>query len=166
MPLRSTGNAQLDGIIARQLRYGQTRWMEVLLASLMAAVGVALLWPGSTFSLPSFHIIANLLGEDTAGWGACIIGAARLQALYINGKKRNTPVIRVLGCLVGAVFWTGWFLGFSANDTPMVPLFPMSLVLALGEIVAGSRATRDMYAYNSLGLRKGRAPEDVGRPLN
>jgi hypothetical protein len=163
MPLRSTGDAQLDGIIARQLRYGQTRWMEVLLAGLMAAVGVALLWPGETFKLPSFHVIANLLSEDVAGWGACIIGAARLQALYINGRRRNTPVVRVFGCLVGAVFWIGWFLGFSATNTPMVPLFPMSLVMALGEIIAGSRATRDLYAYNSLGLRKGRPPRDVGR---
>lgn len=164
MPLRSTGDAQLDGIIARQLRYGQTRWMEVLLAALMAAVGVSLLWPGDTFKLPSFHIIAHILPEDVAGWGACLIAAARLQALYINGRKRNTPVIRVLGCLIGAVFWTGWFLGFSANDDiPMVPLFLMSLVLATGEVVAGSRATRDLYAYNSLGLRKRRPPRDVGR---
>jgi hypothetical protein len=163
MPLRSTGDPQLDGIIARHLRYGQTRWMEVLLAGLMAAVGVSLLWPGQTFSLPSFHVIGTLLSEDVAGWGACIVAAGRLQALYINGHKRNTPVIRVLGCLIGAVFWTGWFLGFVASTGPVVPLMFMSFVLALGEVIAGSRATRDLYAYNSLGLRKGRRAEDAGR---
>lgn len=162
--IHSTGDPQMDGMIARQLRYGQTRWMEVLLASLMGAVGIALLLPGNTFDLPLFRIIANLLTEDHAGWIASLVGGGRLWALYVNGRKRNTPVIRVFGCLVGCIFWTGWVLGFAALTTPVVPLFPMSIVLAIGELVAGTRATRDLYAYDSLGLRKGRQGKD-GTPL-
>lgn len=162
--IHSTGDPQMDGLIARQLRYGQTRWMEVLLASLMGAVGVSLLLPGNTFDLPSFRIIANLLTEDHAGWIASVVGISRLWALYFNGKKRNTPVIRVLGCLVGCVFWAGWAIGFSSVMVPVVPLFPMSIVLTFGELIAGTRATRDLYAYDSLGLRKGRRETD-GTPL-
>jgi hypothetical protein len=160
MPLRSTGDPELDALIARQLRYGQTRWMEVLLAVQMVAVGITLLWPGDTFSLPSFRAVSNLLTEDHAGYIATLTGGARLWALYINGHKRNTPVIRVLGCLIGWMFWLGWFLGFSAVSTPKVPLFLMSLGFALGEVVAGSRATRDLYAYDSLGLRRRRRARD------
>lgn len=158
MPLRvSTGDKELDGKIARQVRYQQARRAEVLLSGLMVAVGISLLWPGKTFSLPSFRVIGELMSEGDAGTLALCCGITRIWAIWMNGR-RQMPLIRLAGCAIGFFFWLGWVWGFSHTVPPMVPLFPMSVVLAFAELMALEQTARDAYAYNSyiLGRKRGR----------
>jgi hypothetical protein len=155
----ATGDVELDHRLTRIVRYHQGRRAEIVLASLMVAVGVSLLWPGQTFSLPSFRVIAGLLSEAQAGLISCGFGLLRLWALWMNGR-RTMPLFRGLGCVVGFVFWVGWVWGFSHTVPPVVPLFPMSAVLAVSELMTIGLITRDAYASNSLHLRKGRPKGD------
>jgi hypothetical protein len=153
MPHIKTGDEAVDAMIRRQLRYHQGRRAEIVLSSAMVAVGIALLWPGDTFALPSFRVIATLLSKNQAGFVAVGFGLMRLWALWMNGR-RNMPIFRGIGCLVGFVFWSGWIWGFSQTQPPIVPLFPLSIVFAISEWHTMGLITRDAYAANSLYLRK------------
>lgn len=165
MPYREpTGAPEIDALlrtaavqdmVARQIRYGQTRFAEAVLAALMVAVGVSLLYDGTTFSLASFRVVSSLVGEELAGVTSLGTGAVRLWALHMNGRQ-NMPVIRIVGCVGGFFFWSAWGIGLWATAPPLVPLAPMAVVMAGAEFFSALRATRDAYVYNSLGLRKGR----------
>lgn len=160
----STGQPEFDallatpavqGAVARQIRYGQTRMLEAALASLMVAVGTSLLADGSTFALPSFRIVRSIFSETATGWISLVSGLARLGAIWVNGRQKNMPVIRFLGCAGGFFFWSAWAIGLHMVAPPLVPLANMAIVLAIFEFVSIGRATQDMYASNSLNLRRG-----------
>lgn len=154
-----TGDPELDNRIVRMIRYHQGRRAEIVLAAAMVAVGISLLYPGQTFSLPSFRVIAGLLTETQAGSIAVGFGLLRLWALWMNGR-RNMPIYRGVGCMVGFLFWVGWVWGFAHTIPPVVPLFPLSVVFAASEWMIVGIVTRDAYVSNSLYLRKGRPKSD------
>ena len=151
-----------DDDVARALRYGQTRWTEVWLACVMALYGAVLLSAGDTFSLASYRVIRAFVREDVAGGLAVAVGAARLLALWYNGRRRRSPLVRVLGCAAGFLFYVALTVGFALSGPP----YPTGLiygVLAVAELHASSRSARDAVAYDSLGVRRRRRARD-GRP--
>ena len=62
-----------------------------------------------------------------------VIGFLRVIALYINGSWKRTPLIRAVGAIVGAVFFT--LLSFGG--------YLPALVLAIADVYAGYRAGYD-----------------------
>ncbi|MGA0599022.1 hypothetical protein [Enterovirga sp. CN4-39] len=163
--LRSTGDPYLDALIAgnpaiaryleRELRYGQTRWAEVWLACIMAVFGAVLLAPGDTFGLPSFRIIDDIVREDVAGLVGVGTGIIRLIAIWYNGNRRKSPIVRVLGCLSGFFFWLALTIGFVLTYPPLSTGLIYG-VLAIAELHSSSRAARDMGILDSLGVRERR----------
>lgn len=139
--------------IARQIRYGQTRMLEAILAALMVAIGVALVSRGSTFSLPSFRVIASFVSEGYVGWISLFSGIGRLWALWMNGRQ-HMPAFRMAGCIGGFFFWMAWGVGLYATSPPLVPMAPAALVFVVAEFISLQRATRDAYVFNTLGFRK------------
>lgn len=161
---RSTGDPGLDTLIAshpglaafisRELRYGQTRWAEVWLACIMTVFGIGLMIPDETFAMPSYGIIREVVREDVAGWIAVATGTARLVALWYNGSRRRSPIVRLIGCSAGFLFYGGLAMGFVLAMPHVNPLGLMVFVLALAELHSSGRSARDVSVLDSLGLRR------------
>ena len=167
---RSTGDPGLDALIAahpglaafisRELRYGQTRWAEVWLACIMTVFGIGLLLPGETFSMPSYRIIRDVVREDVAGWGAATVGTARLVALWYNGSRRRSPIVRLVGCSGGFLFYGALAMGFVVAMPHVNPLGLMFFVLAVAELHSSGRSARDVSVLDSLGIRRRRRDDE------
>ena len=153
--IRSTGNAEFDAIIEFEVSYNQTRWAEVWLAVNMVVVGLTLLHtPGDTFALSAgYKIIASYVSEPVAGWISLGCGILRILALHRNGRSpRKSPMIRVIGCSLGGMFWASIFLGFSLaiarGEMSAWPLlWGWSFTFLAAEIHSSARASRDAVAY-------------------
>lgn len=164
--LRSTGDPALDALIAahpalaqflgRELRYGQTRWAEVWLACIMTVFGIGLLLPGETFGMPSYRVIRDVVSEDVAGWIAVLVGIMRLAALWYNGSRRRSPIVRLAGCTVGFLFYVALAIGFVTAMPHVNPLGLMFFVFATAELHSSSRSARDTSVLDSFGIRSRR----------
>ncbi|GJD66979.1 hypothetical protein [Methylobacterium frigidaeris] len=143
--------------IRRAVRYGQTRWAEVWNSVTMVAVGVVLLYPEPTFVGPQWRVIASLVTEATAGSIALVVGAARLIALIINGRRgRETSFVRTLGCVGGFFFWLACSIGFVLAIPPLNLGVVLFTIYAISELHSSGRAASDMAAEDTFGLRKRR----------
>ncbi|MEE9486673.1 MULTISPECIES: hypothetical protein [Methylobacterium] len=82
----------------------EAEWVGALVAF---GVAVALLLPGPTFSRPTFAAFGAIAPEGT--WGAALLGVAliRMLALWVNGSKRHSPILRFVTATAGAALW-GW----------------------------------------------------------
>ena len=142
-------------------RYGQTRWAEIWLASVMTAYGAALIGAAKTSHLATDPVVWTVVGEDAAGLVAVIVGCARLVALWYNGSRQRSPLVRAAGCAAGFLLYAALAVGLLLS----APLLPTGLVygiLAVAELHASSHAARDAVAYDSLGRWTFRAsPEAV-----
>lgn len=161
----ATGDLHLDRLILahpavgrhidRELRYGRTRPTEIWLACVMALFGACLLASGDTFSLPSYRIIGAFLSEESTGAAAVATGAARLAALWSDGRHRRSPIVRVAGCAGGFLFYTALAAGFALSAPPLSTGLIYG-VLAAAELHASGRAARDAVAFDSFGVRRRR----------
>lgn len=159
--MRSAADPGFDAVLAAELRYRQTRWTEVWLACVMTLYGAVLLSSGETFSLPSYRVIRAFVAEDTAGALAVLVGSARLAALWHNGRRRRSPLVRVAGCAGGFLFYTALTIGFVLSAPPL-PTGLIYGVLAIAELHSSSRSARDAAAYDSLGVRRRRRAQRCG----
>lgn len=146
-------------LVQREMRYGHTRWAEIWLACVMTVYGGVLLVSGETFSLPSYRVIRAFVSEDVAGLVAFLAGAARLLALWYNGRLRRSPLIRVAGSAGGFLFYTALTAGFILSAPPLSTGLIYG-VLAIAELHSSGRSARDAVAYDSLGVRKRRRARD------
>jgi hypothetical protein len=100
----------------RRTIYGghQERLFEWFSALAMIGWSVVLAAPGNTFSQASFAGFADR-GITEVGLAGVLglIGGARIVALYINGRRPQTPYVRMAGALLGAILWgqIAWMLG-------------------------------------------------------
>ncbi|CAN5565619.1 hypothetical protein BH09PSE4_BH09PSE4_21840 [soil metagenome] len=92
-------------ILLRFARTFRERAPEWALAFIQAGWGGTLLMPGPTFDRPFFQPLAQIASENA--WGALVFltGVTRLAALYINGSRRQTPVVRQACSFVGMLIW-------------------------------------------------------------
>lgn len=163
--VRSTGDPALDALIAshpaigryldRETRYAQSRWTEIWLSCIMAVFGAVLLADGETFSLGSYRVVRQFVSEETAGLIAVAVGAARLVALWYNGSRRRSPLVRIAGCGGGFLFYTALTVGFLMSAPP-IPTGIIYGVLAVAELHSSGRASRDASVLDSLGIRQRR----------
>jgi len=89
------------------------RGLEWFSAAVMLSWGLVLALPGDTLAQPSFAEFAQHgFTERVLAWVAGLIGALRLAALYVNGRSPRSPHVRVIGCLLGCLFWerVAWLL--------------------------------------------------------
>ncbi|MBI5114354.1 MAG: hypothetical protein HZA68_20505 [Rhodovulum sp.] len=127
----------------------QTRTVEWMLASLLVAWGLGVLAPGDALTVGG--LAALLAWWPETAWGAAIatLGAARLVALWINGRRRQTPIVRVAGSFLGAVWWAViWYAlwaGTSAGPRPAsMSYYPVLIGFELFSIYRGAFDARRM----------------------
>lgn len=142
--------------VEREMRYAATRKIEIGMSVIMMLTGIALLIPGETFSLPGHDFVEQFVAEDYAGLLAVVVGGARLTALYYNGTRRKTPLVRVVGAVGGFFFWVGISIGIVISTVGVMPVgFGLAIfpVFAWAEIHAGSVAAADIVILDSFGQR-------------
>jgi hypothetical protein len=147
----------IDARIRRAVRYGQTRWAEIWFSVIMCVVGITCLLPWQTFVGPQYRIITTFVNEGQAGAIALACGAARIAALWINGRRgRETSLIRTFGCLGGFIFWAAMAFGFAMAFPPLSLSAGVYIVFAIAELHSSGRAAGDMAAEDTFGFRKRR----------
>jgi hypothetical protein len=130
----------------------QDRGLEWYSALVMVGWGFVLALPGDTLAGPSFVAFQRYgLTESFWAWLFGATGAARLAALYINGRWPTTPYIRMFGSLFGAISWAqvAWLVAegtFFSNGVASTGTVVYGL-LALAEVFSLFRACFDARYY-------------------
>lgn len=122
-----------------------TEWEHALM---MVALAVVLVLPGDTFASPAYSTF-DKLGLGEAFWalvfGGC--GLMRLAALWINGRRPQTPIFRMVGAAVGFLSWMNLCIQTSIgswNTLHSVPLgVGLFFVLTGSELRSFCRAGYD-----------------------
>nr|USU32871.1 hypothetical protein NG677_04005 [Methylobacterium sp. OTU13CASTA1] len=83
----------------------RTRSTEWLLSVCAVLWGWAILQPEVAFTLPAYHLMAELMTESRWGALAILIGSLRILGLGINGFWRRSPLLRAAGTLASGLFW-------------------------------------------------------------
>ena len=91
----------------RMHRALQDRGLEWFSAAVMVSWGITLALPGNTLDGSNFTAFHRYPWMSEAFWAAAfgMVGGGRLVALYINGRKPQTPYARMAGSLFGALSW-------------------------------------------------------------
>jgi hypothetical protein len=131
----------------------QDRALEWFSAIVMIAWGITLAWPGDTLDGDAFTAFRR--HGMTEAWWAVIFGAAgaaRIAALYINGRQPKTPYVRMAGSLFGAVSWAQIaYLLFEGSHMTGIPSTGVAIYtpLAVAELVSIFRAAFDARYYRT-----------------
>lgn len=141
-----------DADCARRIRYAQTRWTEVWLALIMTGWGALLLYPDPVLVGAPYQAFARWVSEPAVGLVLLPVGAMRLVALWINGRRRETPLARLVGCQVGFLVWVAVTAGFAATVPPLNTALAVYPVLAAAELHSAWRCGSDIIAVDSLRL--------------
>ncbi len=130
------------------------RGLEWFAACVMLAWGVTFSLPGDLLNEPAF-IAFHRFGTTDSFWAFIFsaAGAARLIALYINGRWPRSPHIRIVCALFGAVSWAQIaYLFLEAaliNNTPIGTGPAVYALLAGFELISVHRAAFDArYHYS------------------
>jgi hypothetical protein len=114
----------------------------------MIAWGVTLAMPGDLLTQPEF-VAFRRFGMTETSWAVlfAFVGAARLVALYINGRWPRSPHIRMVGALFGAVSWVQvsvlLYEAAGINNTPVTTGCAVYALLAAFELFSINRAAFD-----------------------
>jgi hypothetical protein len=130
----------------------QSRALEWLLAAVMVLWGVGLLMPWDGGAGPTYRYLGALAPERAWGALSLSIGTIRMGALYYNGAWYRTPLLRLLGAMLGTIWWAVllWLMWLAARDggAPATMLWYPCFIVA--ELYACDRTGRDAARYRSL----------------
>ena len=136
-----------------------TEWTT---SAVMMSFAVILWMPGDTFGSPGYRgFVAVGITEATAAWPLFFIGATRCVALYINGSWRRTPVLRMIGAILGAglfLMLASLFLGPTMVFAPSTGngfsgAHAASLALSLGLVWLFRRCARIDHRLDRIAAR-------------
>jgi hypothetical protein len=155
--------------MAQSVMQYRTRSVEAFLACVMVGFGGIFAAPGQTLSLRGWDYVRQWVevfpgNEYRFGLLLMFVGTVRICALIINGKWYPTPAARLIGCIVGSVFYTSCAVSFYLGtwDGPLPTAIAWDLVAVIFEWFSAARAASDMHVMDSLGLRA-RAARNASR---
>jgi hypothetical protein len=101
------------------------RFPEWVTSTILLLWGFTLLMNPSVFNAPFYTFLRLLAPVQLWASIAFVMGIIRLISLYINGRKRQTPPMRMLGACSGILIWFGVFVGgmVYARLSPSVALY-------------------------------------------
>lgn len=150
-----SGRAPPDAASTRRLRYAQTRWIEFLLATVMLGWGLLLLHPEPILVGPVYGAFArhvSHLNEQRVGGVVFAVALIRLAALWVNGRRRETPLARLVGAQTGFLFWLAVTIGFWEATPPLNTALAVYPAFVVAEICSMWRCGSDIIAADSIGL--------------
>ena len=143
-------------ILVRFARTFRERAPEWVLAFIQAGWGGTLLLPGNTFDRPFFRPLAAIGSEATWGGIVFLAGVVRLGALYVNGSRRETPIVRQCCSLVAMLIWAMLTMGAMTAEWRSPAVFNYLGLFALEAIMfsyAGRDAARNLAKAMADGTR-------------
>ncbi|MFE8106903.1 hypothetical protein [Sphingomonas melonis] len=143
-------------ILVRFARTFRERAPEWVLAFIQTGWGATLLLPGETFNRPFFRPLAAIAPEMTWGTVVAVAGMIRLAALYINGSRQETPVVRQACSLVSMLIWAMLTMGAMTAEWRSPAVFNYLGLFALEAIMfsyAGRDAARNLAKAAANGTR-------------
>jgi hypothetical protein len=130
------------------------RAIEWLSSAALLGWGITLALPGETL-MQNHYVAFRAMGwsEAILAWVFCLVGAARLVALYINGRWPKSPIVRIVGAIFGALIW-GQVAYYLAAGTWMLTGLPNTgvatyAILAAADIFSITRAAFDARYHRS-----------------
>lgn len=115
---------------------------------IMLFFGVSLLLPGETMAIKGYGNMAfNNYGDAGIGSIMTLLGVLRIIALYINGNWKRTPLIRMVGAVLGVQMFlaisVSLAIPFLTRDMAPNTAWGTYLVLAVLDTHAVWRASKD-----------------------
>ena len=130
------------------IHYGD-RGAEWLVSSAMVSIGIVLLMPGDSLSIPAYRFFDEFHFGD-AGWSAVFltVGGASLATLWWNGRSPRSSTYRRVACAVRFMLWMQLFVSLMAvsmfGPRPVAPGAGFSATFMLFELISFYRAMRDV----------------------
>lgn len=145
----------------------QARFAEWMNAVIVAGFGMYLILHPGMFDDP--RVAALWAGLKAAGsqptWGltCLLVGIARITALWINGRHKRTPMVRLIASFFSAFIITQLSLALWNTGVPNTGLIVYP-VLVLADLYSAFRASADMTFV----ARQGQTtePAESGRVVN
>lgn len=124
------------------------RGLEWLSAIVMIGWALVLMQPGDTIAAGNMHeLLRHGLSESDIMLVFGLAGAARVAALFINGRYPRTPIVRMIGAMAGFLLWTQISLFLLAGtvmaDGVMTTGLAVYVPLALADLLSIYRAAFD-----------------------
>lgn len=131
-------------------QYIENRLFEWTMSIAMCLLAMEIfLWP-ATLGASAFHWLVLFLPTELVGVFLLLVGAARLGALFVNGRSMLLgPRVRAIGSLAGAVMWGQFCLAlimpFATSERAIPsPGIPFWFLFTLSEIYSAYRAAGDV----------------------
>lgn len=101
------------------------RFPEWVTSGMLLLWGLSLLQSTEGFQRPYFVFLETLGPPSFWGSIALLMGIVRIVSLYINGRRKQTPAMRMAGAAMGIIIWFGVFIGgmVHASFVPSVALY-------------------------------------------
>lgn len=138
----------------------KSRSVELYFATVMAFFGLILVMPGDTLALSGYQqlrgpVFAYFQSELIFGIALMWLGCARGIAVIVNGFWSPNAIIRIVGCVVGSVFWMILLTTFiTANDMRGFPgILAFVIPAFVYESFSATRCAKDAFEQDSFGLR-------------
>ena len=143
-------------ILVRFARTFRERAPEWAMAFIQAGWGAVLLLPDSSFDRPFFAPLAAIASEHV--WGTCafVCGLFRLLALYVNGSRAETPLVRQACSFFAMLFWAMLTMGCLSLEWRSPAVFTYAGLFVLEAIMfqyAGRDAARNLAKLAANGPR-------------
>lgn len=132
----------------------QVRFSEWFCAGLLFCFGLYLATHSDMFARsPNWQGMREMFPQAVWAVSATIIGFARLGALYVNGRHRRTPLIRLIASFFSAFFFTQVVVGLWNAQVPTTGIVTYAFVVgadiysafrASADVTYGSKKVRDM----------------------
>lgn len=125
------------------------RAAEWLTSSVLLVMALILAVPGETMAAPTFRVLLDL-GLDDAALSApiALLGTARLAALYINGAWRRSPMLRMIGAILGSMIFGVLAVAFALpsliHGAALSIISGVFFVMALFDALAAHRSGADV----------------------
>jgi len=113
---------------------------------ILVALGLYLILNPGLFddaSMGAWSGLKTVAAQPTWGLILLVMGLARIVALYINGRHRRTPVVRLVASFFSAFVITQISLGMWNSGVPSTDLVVYP-ILVLADVYSAFRASADM----------------------
>lgn len=94
----------------RLSKHWRVRRSEWLLSLCTLVLGLVYLATPGLFTPQYFSTMLTIMRQESWGWAAVAVGAARLVMLLINGTWRASPHLRALGAQLSCFLWITLFV--------------------------------------------------------
>ena len=136
-----------------------TRTVEHMLAWMVVVWSFAVAWPGNMMVGPSFAALLVIAPEQFWGWSGVVLGVLRLIALYVNGRWRRTPGLRLLGAASGMIWWivlSACYWVAVENGAPDFPMRYVFYVFIAFEVYSCFRCGQDRFSPMTRNIDNGK----------